>query len=222
MDNLFFVYLCIMTCIVGYIEKGNVIIGGDSAGVGGLSIHIRRDPKVFTTGPFIMGFTSSFRMGQILMSSMFKPPHQKKDQSDYDFMVTSFIEAVKDCFDEGGYSQKYKEGDDKGGTFLVGYKGELYMIEGDYQVAMTHDKFMAVGCGEELAEGAMFALEGVEEDISSIGKLTIALSAAAHFSGGVEAPFNFVEMTKKDSKLEATKIKEKIKKPKKKKKNEEG
>lgn len=202
-----------MTCIVGYIEKQKVIIGGDSAGVGGLSIHIRRDPKVFKTGPFIMGFTSSFRMGQLLMSSDFKPPKQKRGQSDYDFMVTSFIDAVKDCFKKGGYSQRYKDGDDKGGTFLVGYKGVLYMIENDYQVAMTHDKYMAVGCGEELAEGAMFALEHTEMD--GMEKMGIALSAAAHFSGGVAPPFNYVEMSKKESTAEATKIKEKAKKKKK-------
>jgi len=210
-----------MTCIVGYIEKEKVIIGGDSAGVGGLSIHIRRDPKVFKTGPFIMGFTSSFRMGQLLMSSDFKPPKQKKGQSDYDFMVTSFIDAVKDCFKKGGYSQRYKDGDDKGGTFLVGYKGELYMIESDYQVAMTHDKYMAVGCGEELAEGAMYAMDNCDiihpKDPKKI--MTVALEAAAHFSGGVEGPFNFVSMTKKESVSEATKIKEKTVKVKKNKNN---
>jgi len=211
-----------MTCIVGYIEKGKVIIGGDSAGVGDLSIHIRRDPKVFKTGPFIMGFTSSFRMGQLLMSSMFHPPHQKKDQTDYDFMVTTFIEAIKDCFDDGGYSQKYKDGDDKGGTFLVGYKGELYMIESDYQVAMNHDKFMAVGCGEELAEGAMFAMTQCDITYPNTPKgiMTTALEAAAHFSGGVAAPFNFVEMSKKDSIAEASKIKEKLTKKKKKEKKD--
>lgn len=206
-----------MTCIVGFIEKEKVIIGGDSAGVGGLSIHIRRDTKVFKTGPFIMGFTSSFRMGQLLMSSKFKPPHQKRGQSDYDYMITSFIDAVKECFKNGGYSQTYKDGDDKGGTFLVGYKGELYIIDDDYQVGMTHDRYIAVGCGEELAEGAMFALEHNVE-MGAIERLEIALSAAAHFSGGVAPPFNYVEMSKKDSIEKASKIKEKAAKVKKNKK----
>lgn len=54
-----------MTAIVGLVEKGNVYIGGDSAGVAGLSISIRGDEKVFKVGPFIMGFTSSFRMRAI-------------------------------------------------------------------------------------------------------------------------------------------------------------
>jgi ATP-dependent protease HslVU (ClpYQ) peptidase subunit len=151
---------------------------------------------------------------------MYKPPHQKKGQSDYDFMVTTFIESIKDCFDEGGYSQKYKDGDDKGGTFLVGYKGELYMVESDYQVAMNHDKFISIGCGEDLAEGAMFALACSPDNLSGSDRIKIALSAAAHFSGGVAEPFNLVEMSKKDSELEAAKIKAKTPKKKKKEKKD--
>lgn len=206
-----------MTCIVGIIENKKVIIGGDSAGVAGLSIHIRKDTKVFETGPFIMGFTSSFRMGQLLMSSTFKPPHQKESQSDYDFMVTTFIDSIKECFNKGGYSQKYKDGDDKGGCFLVGYKGELYMIEDDYQVVKTYDNYMAVGCGDNIAEGAMFALNN-NKSLSGVEKLEIALSAASHFSGGVAPPFNFVEMTEKKSTLKASKINKKEEKKNKKKK----
>ena len=74
-----------MTCIVGYLDKETVYLGGDSAGTdGNYSQHIRKDKKVFQNGPFIFGFTSSFRMGQILMSSRFKPWRQKAEQSDYD------------------------------------------------------------------------------------------------------------------------------------------
>lgn len=216
MDSIFFVYICTMTCIVGYIEKQTVVIGGDSAGVSGLSIHKRKDAKVFQNGPFIMGFTSSFRMGQLLMSSSFKPPKQGKEQSDYDYMITTFINAVKDCYKQGGYTLKYRDGDDKGGTFLVGYKGVLYMVEDDFQVAIHHDNYIAIGCGSELAEGAMYALEQVTStELSAVDKIKIALSAAANFSGGVEPPFNFVEMSKKNSILETAKIQGKIKKKKK-------
>lgn len=36
-----------MTCIVGLKHENSVWIGGDSAGVAGLSVTIRKDPKVF-------------------------------------------------------------------------------------------------------------------------------------------------------------------------------
>ena len=55
-----------MTCIVGLVDNGKIYMGGDSAGVSNLDIRIRADQKVFKTGEFIMGFTSSFRMGDLL------------------------------------------------------------------------------------------------------------------------------------------------------------
>ena len=39
-----------MTCIVGLVHEGVVYIGGDSAGVGGMSLTVRADEKVFQNG----------------------------------------------------------------------------------------------------------------------------------------------------------------------------
>ena len=50
-----------MTAIAAIVQDNVVYIGGDSAGVGGYSLEVRKDPKVFITGPFVMGFTTSFR-----------------------------------------------------------------------------------------------------------------------------------------------------------------
>jgi len=197
-----------MTCIVGYVHKDEVHIGGDSAGVdGGFRIQIRKDPKVFKQGPFIMGFTSSFRMGQILMSSKFEITKQKKDQSDYDYMITEFVDAARECFKKGGYLQKYDEGDEKGGTFLVGYKGVLYYIEDDFQVGISEENYGACGCGSELAKGALFALKETEILYQAQKKITIALDSASRFSAGVAPPYNFVSMSLGESEKEASKLK---------------
>lgn len=203
-----------MTCIVGYVKDGNVTIGGDSAGVGGLDVTHRKDPKVFKNGPFIMGFTSSFRMGQLLMSSNFKSPYQKKKQSDYDFMVTSFIDSVKKCFKDGGYSQTYSGGDDRGGTFLVGYKGVLYMVDDDYQVSVSMDNYVAIGCGDGFAKGVLFTVDN-EKNLEPREKIKLSLEASTHFSGGVRPPYNFVDMSKGESEEIASKIKKVKKKVKK-------
>jgi hypothetical protein len=52
-----------VTAIVGLVHEGTVYIGGDSAGVSGYSMTVRADAKVFTVGPYLLGFTTSFRMG---------------------------------------------------------------------------------------------------------------------------------------------------------------
>jgi ATP-dependent protease HslVU (ClpYQ) peptidase subunit len=177
-----------MTCIVGLLDKGNVYMGGDSAGVAGLSISVRNDEKVFTNGPFIMGFTSSFRMGQLLRYK-FDPPKQTVGVDDMKYMVTDFVEAVRSCFSQHGYGTGK---DQTGGTFLVGYNGVLYTIDSDFQVGIPGEAYDAVGCGADLALGAMFASKGKKPE----ERVKVALEAAAMFSGGVLPPFVILKQTK--------------------------
>lgn len=55
-----------MTCVVGLVDKGTVYIGVDSAAVQGWTRRKSRVAKVFHRGPFLIGYTTSFRMGQLL------------------------------------------------------------------------------------------------------------------------------------------------------------
>ncbi len=178
-----------MTCIVGVVHRMGVIIGGDSAGVGAYRIVRRADEKVFKVGEFIMGFTDSFRMGNILRYS-FTPPVQGAE-NDVTFMNTKFVDAVRACLTKGGYAAK-KDEVESGGTFLVGYRGNLYCIESDYQVGISLEEFEAIGCGEEFALGCLHATG--ERDPHE--RVKLALEAAARFSTGVRGPFNFVEQSK--------------------------
>jgi hypothetical protein len=96
-----------MTCIVGLIDNGKVWMGGDSAGVSGLDVTVRKDPKVFKNGDFLIGYTSSFRMGQLLRFK-FNPPKYYAEQhnnDEYQYMCTDFIEAIRICLKAGGYSK---------------------------------------------------------------------------------------------------------------------
>jgi ATP-dependent protease HslVU (ClpYQ) peptidase subunit len=173
-----------MTCIVGLLDNNNIYMGGDSAGVGGYSLRIRKDEKVFINGEFIFGFTSSFRMGQLLRYSL-KPPKRYQDIDIYSFMVNDFINSVRQCLKDGGYAEKDKERE-SGGTFLVGYQGRLFEISDDYQVAEVLDNFTSCGCGFDLALGSLYSTEGQKPE----ERVLIALEAAEKFSAGVRAPFN--------------------------------
>src|SRR4051812_3616610 len=121
-----------MTCIVGLVASGKVHIGADSAGVSGWSLSIRRDRKVFKNGPFLIGFTTSFRMGQLLQYS-FQPPVRHPDREVMKFMAVDFVDAVRICLKNGGFAIRENEAE-KAGQFLVGYEGRLFSIQYDYQV----------------------------------------------------------------------------------------
>ena len=184
-----------MTCIVGYIDKttNDVYIGGDSAGVAGLHVVKRADEKVFekknNRGKMVFGFTSSFRMGQILRYCFDIPDHDPR-VDDYTYLCKDFISGLMDCYKKFGYFKRDDEGARRGGTFLMGYNGNLYNIEGDFQVGKVLDNFDACGCGVYYALGAMEILN--KSNISSEEKVKQALKVAEKFSGGVMAPFNII------------------------------
>jgi ATP-dependent protease HslVU (ClpYQ) peptidase subunit len=175
-----------MTCIVGVIDKKNkkVVIGADSAGVCNLDITHRKDVKVFKVGDFVIGCTSSFRMIQLLRFS-FTPPTYHPDVDLYEYMCTSFINAIRKCFREGGFTE-IESSVERGGVFLVGYKDRLFEIEGDFQVGESYEDFSSVGCGGKYALGALSA---IGESLSPEERVKKALEVATHLSGGVRPPY---------------------------------
>ncbi|MDB5358883.1 MAG: hypothetical protein JWO51_180 [Rhodospirillales bacterium] len=173
-----------MTCIVGIVHKGSVVIGGDSAGVGGYDMQIRADRKVFRNGSLIMGFTSSFRMGQLLAVKL-TPPRHHPDDDLWRYMVGPFVDEVRTVLSAGGYSKK-ENNVEEGGCFLVGFRGRLFQIESDFQVGERTDGFSAVGCGEAYALGSLAETDGRAPDV----RVRRALAAAERFSAGVRGPFH--------------------------------
>lgn len=174
-----------MTCIVGVADRGRVVIGGDSAGVAGWSLTVRADRKVFRNGAYILGFTSSFRMGQLLRYA-FQPP-EPPDWDVYKFMATGFVDAVRKCLKDGGYAET-NNGVEKGGHFLVGYGPHLFQVEGDYQVAVAEDGYAAVGCGQDVAVGSLYATKDI--GLPPEARVKLALQASERHNAGVRGPFH--------------------------------
>ena len=172
-----------MTAIVGLIHDGKVLIGGDSAGVAGYEMTVRADAKVFCRKGFVFGFTTSFRMGQLLRFKLDLPRHHPDDDV-YEFMCTSFIDAVRQCLKDGGWASKHSE-NERGGTFIVGFKGRLFVIDSDYQVGEPVDSFAAVGCGQSYALGSLISTANRKPR----DRVRLALEAAERFSAGVCGPF---------------------------------
>jgi len=179
-----------MTCIVGLVDNGTVYMGGDSAGVEGYNITERKDSKVFTNGEFIMGFTSSFRMGQLLRYK-FKPPKRSSKKGIMRYMVTDFVDSVRECFTEGGYAGSDSKGREEGGRWLVGYKSRLFEIDSDYQVGEGVLKYESIGVGNEYALGSMYTSEDWD---SPEARVKTALKAACKFNGGVTKPLRIVKL----------------------------
>lgn len=174
-----------MTAIAGLVHKGKVWIGGDSAGTSGYAISIRTDPKVFTTGEFIFGCTSSFRMIQLLRYE-FSPPTPLENSDPMRYMVTQFIPAIKAVFRSGGF-MTIVNGMDNGGSFIVGWRGVLFAVHEDFQVAQMADAYCACGTGDDFVRGSLFTSEGTGANPRD--RIEWALQAAERFTASVRGPF---------------------------------
>lgn len=196
-----------MTCIVGLEHDGVVYIGGDSAGIAGNKLDIRRNPKVFRLfdrKDAIIGYTTSFRMGQLLMYERKLLPRFFSHRNTHQVLVTKFIPRIRKVFSEGGFTYN-DSGKEYGGIFLLGLRDKLWIIESDFQVGRSDHGYAAIGCGTDYALGSLVTTQGIIED--PVKRVQLALEAAAKHSTGVEAPFiilntedNKVFTVKKESK----------------------
>lgn len=181
-----------MTCIVGIAKAGRVYIGADSASANGWTVRATGIQKLFQRGPFLVGYSTSFRMGQILQHEVEYPEAKVYDEH---FMVTMFIPAIREKLKSLGYT-RIENNQEEGGEFLVGVAGNLFEISSDFQVNHFHDGMAAVGCGEQYALGALRAcleLEPGMEGAYTRRAILLALEVAAYFSGGVKEPFTILE-----------------------------
>ena len=174
-----------MTCVIALKADGIVYMGADSLGSNLYTKRARIDPKIYRVGDFMFGFTTSFRMGQLL-GHAFKAPDRDPRVATEKFMSTVFIDAVRECLKTGGFAKKENE-TEEGGNFLVAYEGRIFNIDSDYQVGESVLPYEAVGCGQDIAMGSMYT--SAASAMSPTERIDIALKAAGEFSCGVGAPF---------------------------------
>lgn len=194
-----------MTCIVGVVDSSvhRVWIGGDSWADNGWVGEVRADRKVFILPEHEMaiGFTTSYRMGQLVRYRLHLRPQEFKPDIDLDerwrqveeWLVTRFVEAVRKTFKDGGYLKKENEREE-GGQFLIGYQGQLWQMHDDFQIARSAAGYDAVGSGHEVALGAIHAIsrEGLPVGYAPEGKVRAALDAAVAFSAHVRGPYHLI------------------------------
>jgi hypothetical protein len=177
-----------MTCIVGLVSDGIVYMGGDSASVSGWDMGLVRYPKVFAVGNFLMGITGHPRFRHILKYHLVIPDHPD-GMSLEEYIVLPLTGSIREAAKAAGYAKKENERESIESDVLIGYRGELFELQGSqYQVIQTTKSYHAVGCGNQIALGSLYSTEGVY--VSSQARVLRALEASAEFNMGVRGPFH--------------------------------
>lgn len=179
-----------MTCIVGLVHKGKIYIGGDSCGSDAWSWQTVNNPKVFKVQDFLIGCTSSFRMIDLLAYKL-QVDRSHPDDSDDKFMRTTFIDAVRQCLKDGGFTETDDDGKPCGGNFLVGYNGRLYEVQDDFSILNCPDWGCSVGSGEQAARGSLWTTRDIQNPTK---RIQTALEAAEAVVPSVRGPFIILDI----------------------------
>lgn len=181
-----------MTCIIAKVQDGRVHMIGDCMGSNGFVKNIyTKTPKVFSVGDFIIGYTTSFRMGQILQYSWTPPVRLVNDQDDDKYLYKSVVDSVKKCFEDNGFGHKSSE-EFEAGVFLIGWQGRLFEMQSNMSLMEVED-FASVGCGSYHAVAAMKTMKHLNQlNEKPLEFLEVALEITANSVEGVSTNYTYV------------------------------
>jgi hypothetical protein len=182
-----------MTCIVGLVYNDELTFMGADAALslpGGTTQTILAEPKIFTigNGDFLVGITGEWRLGQIMQYSFTPPPHNERAMSATEYMVTTFVDAMRRTVEKGGSSISVQGHERVGGSLLIAYRGRLFVVSRIFDIVEADAPFHAVGSGAQAALGALYATQG--RDPSE--RIMNALDAAEYINTTVRRPFRIL------------------------------
>jgi ATP-dependent protease HslVU (ClpYQ) peptidase subunit len=177
-----------MTCIVGLIYNDAVYMGADSAHTNdAFQVVVRPDPKIFLVNHVLIGSSGSPRLSQLLRHTFSEliPPVERDIEK---YMCIDFIKALR------VFLKAHDHGDDllSGSELIVGVRGRLFCVYGDFQVEESVLGYNAIGSAAEIALGSLHSTQNVILS-GPMERIHMALFAAQEHNATVRKPFVFLE-----------------------------
>ena len=179
-----------MTCIVGITDGKRIVVGADSAGSSpdNPELYSIAVDKVWKTGEYLVGICGSYRAGQIARWEMDWPEPPEPGADLERFVVRDIVRALRQALQTAGASPS-TEGRTQ---LLIGLRGELFSIGGDYSALKLTEHWIAIGSGRHHAYGALHALAAIELEPEE--KVRRALAAAQSHTANVREPFHVLSV----------------------------
>lgn len=178
-----------MTCIVGLVSGDSVFLGGDRAATdGGLGRTLIKEPKVFEKGDVGFGVCGLPKVMDVVQHVVELPPFNGGDAKAY--LVASVVPTVREALKKYECTETARGGQQQfHGAMLIGFRGRLFLMEGNFQLVEAAKPWAAVGSGQEPALGSLRQSKGLARD-----RLIEALEVSAENNAGVAPPFDVIEI----------------------------
>ena len=166
-----------MTCIVGIEHVGGALLTADSMSSDYYSADISTVPKLIRVGDYVFGFTSSWRMGDLLRYNVSIQSAPRRDLHRH--IVTHVIPAVRESFKQGGFATQ-KEGAEVGGEFSIAVRDHVFRVSPDYMFGRSAHGYDSVGSGAKTALGALAVTPGMDPKARAKAALLAAEKHTCH------------------------------------------
>lgn len=145
--------------------------------------------KVASVGKYLIGAAGDVRAINILHYA-FVPPTPKPNQkgkSLNQFITTTFIPALRECFNSHGYSHNESNNTE----ILIAVNGFIYNIDNDFSWATSTSNTYSIGTGSTYALGALQSMTTKNKPTVQQAKRNAikALQVAAKLDPFTGAPF---------------------------------
>jgi hypothetical protein len=189
-----------MTCIVGISDGKNVWMGGDTCASDKFSqVQIGHSKVFYKTVPcvgdndsivhekMVLGGCGMFRMMQLLEHGLSVPQIQH-GQSVIGWLTIQFADEVRKLFKSKGFSINKEGSEFFNGSFLLGFRGELYHVEDSYQAICVPEHEYSCGSGAHFAFGSLHTTRKMKWEPEK--RVMTALEVAAELNPQTRGPFD--------------------------------
>lgn len=180
-----------MTCIVGLIDSGKIVIGADTRVTMGGHICNAICNKLIEKKPdVIMGICGYVRFADIIRSKFEMPP-RVEGRTDIEYLQVDFVNALRTCLEEvkmapirDGVSTMPES------AMLMVYRNKIFSVSEDYSII----EYLGFGADGSGADYALGSLETTRElDMTPKERVETALDVACKFNAYCAPPYNIIE-----------------------------
>ena len=178
-----------MTCIAGLVDGKNVWLAGDRAATGGgLNRILIKNPKIFEKSNIGFGVCGLPKVMDAVQHALDIPSHES-GLSAKAYLVKDLVPALRECLLKYDCCIEHNGNQYFQGAMLLAYQGELFELEGNFQLIEHANGFCAVGSGGEPALGSLRSTRGIA---SARKRLKMAMETSAENNAGVAPPFDYL------------------------------
>lgn len=147
-----------MTVIMGYMGANNYYIASDNEVTdSGDPVAIgEAQAKIHDFGEFLIGSTGKYKSNQAL--EKWKPPKRNSKETLHDYIKNKVVPALEKRlmeFKVMGEVNKIPDFDETCTKFLIVCKEGIYLVGHDMCCVKLKDRYHAIGCGGDIALGAL-------------------------------------------------------------------